>query len=156
MKNVIIVVLVVGVLVEGYFLLMKKQVPAALGETTQTQPSPNPTRRALPAPLAKGDKFAGSAVEKFAHKIAPGAISADSQAFLTGFTVKTNTLADGSEQVDLIPKDSDDQFQSYILKSGNSLYFIEMTQGDDKPDTDKDMNYRDDYGIVVDANGIVQ
>jgi hypothetical protein len=42
------------------------------------------------------------------------------------------------------------------VKPGNTLYFIEMTPADDNVDSDKDLNYRDDYGIIVDANGIVQ
>jgi len=161
MKNILIGLLVVAVLVEGYLLFMKKPAPAPMVTGTQTQVSPRPSGapnggRPPAPPLAKGDKLAGSAMEKYTHLIAPGTISADSQTYLTGFTVKTTALPDGSTQVDLVPKDSDDQFQSYVLKTGQSLYFVEMTPLDDKADTDVDTNYRDDYGIVVDANGLVQ
>ena len=98
MKNVIIAILAVLVLAEGYFLMMKKQAPAVAGADTQTQtprPSGAPTGRP-PAPLAKGDKLTGSAMEKFAHLVAPGTISADSLQYLTGFTVKTTSLPGGS------------------------------------------------------------
>lgn len=159
MKNIIIGVLVLAVLVEGYFLWMKKSAPAMSGTQTQMSPRPSggpPGGRAPAPPLAHGDKLAGSAMEKYTHLIAPGTISADSQKYLTGFTVKTTALPGGSSQVDLVPKDSDDQFQSYVLQAGQSLYFVEMTPLDDKADTEVDQNYRDDYGIVVDANGIVQ
>lgn len=148
MKNVIIGVLAIAVLVEGYFLMSKKSAPVVAGATAQTNRRP-------PAPVGKGDKLAGSAMEKYAHIIYP-TITDESKQFLTGFDVKTKTLADGNTEVDLVPKDSDDQFQSYIVKPTQSLYFVEMTQGDDRPDTDRDANYRDDYGIVVDAQGIVQ
>ncbi len=157
MKNVIIGLLVVAVIVEGYFLWMKKSAPVVAGTKTQMSPRPSgfPGGRP-PAPFVRGDKLAGSAMEKYAYLIAPGDVPAASQKVLIGFTVKTTALPGGSTQVDLIPKDSDDQFQSYVLKAGDSLYFIEMTPSDDKADADKDLNYRDDYGIVVDANGIVQ
>lgn len=160
MKNILIGLLVVAVLVEGYMLWMKKSSPAKVAGA-QTQMSPRPSGgpaggRAPSPPLAKGDKLMGSAMEKYTHLIAPGPISADSQQYLTGFSVKTTALSDGSTQVDLVPKDSDDQFQSYVLKTGQSLYFVEMTPLDDKADTDVDANYRDDYGIVVDASGLVQ
>lgn len=168
MKNVIIGILVIMALTEGYFLMMKKSAPTALGAATATiattpspqtsggpRPSGFPGGRP-PAPLARGDKFVGSAVEKFAHLIAPGTISADSQQYLTGFAVKSTSLEGGDTQVDLVPKDSDDQFQSYVLKPGDSLYFVEMTPVDDKADKDVDANYRDDYGIVVNSQGIVQ
>jgi len=152
MKNVIIGVLVIAVLVEGYFLMMKKAAPSVAGVTTQVTPRPSGRP---PMPVARGDKLADSAMEKFAYLIFP-TLSDDSKKVLTGFDVKTKKLADGSTQVDLVPKDSDDQFQSYVVKPGNSLYFIEMTPSDDKLDTDRDANYRDDYGIITDANGIVQ
>jgi hypothetical protein len=154
MKNVIIAVLAIAVLVEGYGLMMKKSAPVTLGATTQTQLTPRPSGRP-PMPLKKGDTLAGSVIEKFAYEIVP-TMTDDAKKALTGFEVNTKSLADGSTQADLTPKDSDDQFQSYVVKPGNKLYFIEMTPADDKPDTDRDSNYRDDYGIITDASGIVQ
>jgi len=154
MKNVIIAVLVVAVVVEGYFLWKKKMTPAAVAPTQMTaRPSGMPARPPL---LSKGDNLLTSAMAQYAYKIAPGDIPAASQKVLTGFSVKTTALPDGSTQIDLVPKDSDDQFQSYVIKIGESLYFIEMTPADDKQDQDKDLNYRDDYGIITDAQGVMQ
>lgn len=158
MKNIIIVLLVVLVAVEGVFLLKQKPKPAVEGAMTAVSPTPRPSGAPAGRPplLTRGMKLTGSPMEKFAFKIAPGAIPDASQKMLTGFTVTSKTLTDGSIQVDLVPKDTDDQFQSYTLKKGNSLYFIEMTQTDDVPDSDRDQNYRDDYGIIVDGAGVVQ
>jgi len=156
MKNIIIGVLVVAVLVEGYFLWMKKSsAPVVAGAKTQVMARPS-GMQARPPLLSKGDNLLTSATSQYAYKIAPGDIPAASQKVLTGFSVKTTQLPDGSTQVDLVPKDSNDQFQSYVIKTGESLYFIEMTSSDDKQDADKDLNYRDDYGIITDANGIMQ
>lgn len=152
MKNVIIVLLLIAVIAEGYFLMMKKLPTAVAG--AQTQSSPRPTGRP-PKPVAKGDKLAGSAMEQFAFPVFPS-VTDDAKKVTTGFDIKTKKLADGSTEVDFMPKDSDDQFQSYVVKPGNSLYFIEMTPVDDKSDSDRDLNYRDDYGIIVDKDGIVQ
>jgi hypothetical protein len=153
MKNVIIVLLALVVIVEGYVLMSKKSAPVALGVTTQIATTPRPSGR--PMPLTKGMNLQGSAVEKFAYEIVP-TMTDDAKKALIGFDVKTKSLAGGITQADLVPKDSDDQFQSYVVKPGNKLYFIEMTPVDDKPDTDRDSNYRDDYGIITDANGVVQ
>jgi hypothetical protein len=149
MKNVIIVLLLLVIGVEGYFLSVKK---------TAVVPSVRPSGNMPPKPqlITKGLNLTTSSMMQYAYKIAPGDIPAASQKVLTGFSVKSQSMADGSVQVSLIPKDSDDQFQQYIVKPGNTLYFIEMTPADDNVDSDKDLNYRDDYGIIVDANGIVQ
>lgn len=155
MKNIIIAVLVLAVVAEGYLLWKKKLMPVATVVPKQmiARPSGMPPRPPL---LSKGDNLLSSTMAQYAYIIAPGDIPAASQKVLTGFSVKTTALPDGSTQVDLVPKDSDDQFQSYVLKTGQSLYFIEMTPSDDKQDEDRDLNYRDDYGIITDANGVIQ
>lgn len=70
--------------------------------------------------------------------------------------MKTQTLADGSTQVDLVPTETGSNYknQTFIVKTGFKLYFIEIRSGDDQPGQDNDP--RDDIGILVDANGIVQ
>lgn len=156
MKNIIIAVLVVAVVAEGYLLWKKKTMPVAAGTPTQMMARPSGMPARPPAMLAKGDNLLKSAMAQYAYKIAPGDIPAASQKVLIGFSVNTTQLPNGSEQVDLVPKDTDDQFQTYVITSGELLYFIEMTPNDDKTDEDKDLNYRDDYGIITDANGVIQ
>ena len=154
MKNIIIGVLLVAVLVEGYMVFTDRRNGQAENKQTTGQASVRPTGRP-PQPLSKGSSLTGSDLEKYAFEVFPVMSDAAKKA-ITGFDIKTQKLADGSTQVNFVPKDSDDQSQQYIVKAGNTLYFVEMTVMDDKPDADKDLNYRDDYGIITDANGIVQ
>jgi len=152
MKNIVIGFLIVAVIAEGYILFTKKSSPVVAG--VQTQGMPRPSGRP-PAPIAKGDTLIGSPMEKFAFEVAP-TLTDDAKKAITGFAIKSQKLADGSVQVTFVPKDSGDQSQQYTVKPGNKLYFIEMTPVDDKTDTDRDANYRDDYGIIVDARGTIQ
>ncbi len=159
MKNIIIVILALLVLGEGALLVRRKfsqQVSMAKASpTVQTSPSPD-ANRPKPMMVGKGVKLQGSPLEQYAYKVAPGDMNDDAKKALVGFSIDTQKQADGSLVVKFTPKDSDDQNQQYIVKTGESLYFVEMTPLDDKPDQDKDINYRDDYGIIVDQNGIIQ
>lgn len=156
MKNIVIGFLVLVIAVLGYYLYKSHKQRAELAAMVQNagkRPGGSPPRPPL---VGKGSKLTGSPLEPFAYKLAPGAIPSETTAKLVGFAVTTKTLSDGSEQVTLAPKDSEDQLQQYTVKPGESLYFIEMTPVDDKADSDKDLNYRDDYAIITDAQGILQ
>lgn len=165
-KNIVITVLVIAVIAEGYFLYkshtaMKQQQMAMTPSTQQKNmppAGPNALRRGGGAPimLGKGDNLKTSPLMKYAYQIAPGSLSADAQKALVGWKIATAKAADGSIVVTLTPSDSDDQNQQYTVKTGQILYFIEQTPADDKADQDKDLNYRDDYGIITDESGIIQ
>lgn len=153
-KNILIVTLIVVASYEGLLLVdMKSSGSNVKGvSVSNVTPSPTPTRMPL---LTKGMKFVGTPYEKNAYLIAPGDLSIAAQKALVGWNIKKDTLADGSLRVSLIPKDSDDIAQTYTIKPGYSLYFVEITFSDDTS-SDKDLNLRDDYGIIVDKDGIVQ
>jgi len=157
-KNLIILVLVIIVVAETGYLLMKKGSLRSMigGDDARISVIPNrlPTGR-LPLPT-KGTNLMSSPLAKFAYQIAPDDLSADAKANLVGFSIDKTTQADGSILVKLTPKDSEDQNQQYTVKPGEKLYFIEQTPVDDQADKDKDMNLRDDYGIIVDSKGIIQ
>ncbi|MCL4360338.1 hypothetical protein M1555_03745 [Patescibacteria group bacterium] len=106
--------------------------------------------------LTKGMEFKTSPLLRYAYAIAPGTMTAAAAAAMTGFTMTTATGSDGSETVMLTPKDSENEKQDYTITPGQTLYYIEQTRGDDQPDTDKDLNYRDDYCVIVGADGTVQ
>lgn len=155
-KNVLIILLIAVCAVEGYMLYQKKFQPMVVSsreEQTAVRPSGTPPRIPL---LKKGDNFNDSPIKKFAYQIAPGPLSSETKQALVGFQIDSQVQTDGSIVVKLTPKDSDDQNQQYMVKKGEILYFIEMTPVDDKRDQDKDLNLRDDYGVITDANGIVQ
>ena len=117
---------------------------------------PNAKGRGAPIILGKGANLKTSPIFKYAYQIAPGDLSTDTKQALVGWNIKTQNQNDGSILVTLTPKDSEDQNQQYTVKSGETLYFIEQTPIDDKAGQDKDLNYRDDYGIIVDSSGIIQ
>lgn len=158
MKNVIIMVLVVVVAIESY-LLVSKKMTSRQSNVAGVQASATPSAGGRPigrSPMVgKGQKLAGSPMAQYTHEIFPE-MAADAKSAMIGFEVTTAVQSDGSTLVTLMPKDSDDQKQEYVVKKGNSLYFVEMTPVDDNADSDKDLNYRDDYGVILDANGIIQ
>lgn len=164
-KNIIIVFLVLAVLGEGYLVWKYREQATMQAQTAMTataHPSNLPpagpdSRRKGGAPiiLSKGDNLKTSPLFKYAFEIAPTMPDSSKKA-LTGCTVTSKKNSDGSITVSLTPKDSEDQSQQYIVKPGNMLYFIEQTPVDDKVDQDKDLNYRDDYGIITDSSGVIQ
>ncbi|HUD20253.1 MAG TPA: hypothetical protein VMR81_07460 [Patescibacteria group bacterium] len=156
-KNILIAGLMLAVIVETGYIVMKRnrsQVPTAMVLSAQSKKPPSPSGR--PQMLSKGMKLPGSQLAKFAFQVVPGPMSVDAKKATIGFSVNTTMLPDGSTQVDLTPKDSDDQYQRYVVKKGDTLYFIEMTPVDDNAGSDRDINYRDDYGIITDTNGVIQ
>lgn len=160
-KNIIIAILVLIVIAESGYFVVKKVTTKVENEMTQTfqkaMPPAGPNARGgRQMILGKGANLKTSPLYSFAYQIAPGNLSETAKKALNGWDIKTQNNLDGSTTVTLTPKDSDDQSQQYIVKQGNTLYFIEQTPIDDKADSDKDLNYRDDYGIITDQNGIIQ
>ena len=148
-KNIIIAAILSLVIIETGYLIYRHTTKSAIASNA-------PARGTKPVFLSKGSNLTTSALKQYAYQIAPGVISDATKQKLTGFTITSVTNPDGSTSVSLTPKDSEDQHQQYTVKTGQMLYFIEQTPMDDKADSDRDLNYRDDYGIITDANGIVQ
>lgn len=152
-------ILGLAVIAEGLFIaknqFMKTSAAPVIINNSQSAGGSQPARTP-PTPLTKGTVFSDSPIFKYAHQIAPGMLSDDAKTALNGFTMTQTTDAGGSLVVTLTPKESDDQKQEYSLKSGEKLYFVEMTTGDDQIDSATDNNLRDDYGVIVDSNGSVQ
>lgn len=168
MKNAVITILAVLLVLETGYMFMstsnvKNSSPAIETKTVQRENN-NPgatssaenNRPRQQIIISKGINFNTTPMFSSAYQVVPGPVSAEAQKALTGFSIKTQSQNDGSMLVTFAPKDSEDQMQQYIVKKGQLLYFIEQTPADDKADSDKDLNYRDDYGIITDANGIVQ
>ena len=92
---------------------------------------------------------------QYAYQIYPGDLSTDTKTALAGFSMKTTDLSDGSTQVDLSATNPAYQSQSYVVKKGYILYFIEMNLQDDNKDANKDRIIRDDTAVLVDKNGYI-
>lgn len=165
-KNILIILLALAVILETGYILTQKflkpssvAVPAnhSLTAVSQNLPPAGPNAKGQgPVILSKGMDLTKTPLFRYAYQIAPGTLSSSAKQAITGWSIKTTAQSDGSTVVVLTPKDSEDQSQQYIVKQGETLYFIEQTPFDDKVDQDKDLNYRDDYGIIVDKNGIIQ
>ncbi len=155
-KNIAIALLLLVIIVETGYIVTKKVVTKAANEMAESKVMPTSAPRPVPVFLTKGDNLLTSQMAKFVHKIDPNNLSDDAKKATVGFAITSKTQTDGSTVITLTPKDSDDQNQQYTLKIGQVLYFVEMTPADDKKDADKDLNYRDDYGIITDANGVMQ
>ena len=166
-KNIIIVLLLIVCVAEAGYIIEynKKTISPQMTQYSRLRannPSqyppagPNARGRAgAPLIISKGVNLKQTPLFKYAYQIAPGTPSARAKKVMTGFSMTSKSASDGSEVITLMPKDATDQSQVYTLKTGQILYYIEQTPVDDKADLDKDLNYRDDYGIITDSSGIV-
>jgi len=97
--------------------------------------------------------FSGTPEYRYAHLISGDQLSADAQEAISGFSWNRTMDADGTVHVTLKALSPNYSDQSYTLQSGQSLYFIERSLGDDTHDNDGTLS--DDTAVVVDANGYV-
>lgn len=150
--SAVLLLLVVG---GGIYLMNKgaetKSSPEEVNESIPTQ-KPTP-------PSLKGQKLSDSQFADSAHQIYPGKISEAAKAAMSGWDLKTIKNSDGTITASLIPAGSEvaegDSAHTYTLQPTDKLYFVDLNPGDDNPGAE-DANTRDDLGIVVDANGIIQ
>lgn len=148
-------VILLAVVIAGLAYLKFK--PTAKGGVSEAKNGTGETsvRRTPPQKPQPGDKLADLSVAQFAFKVAPGELTSAGKTALTGWDIKTSTQKDGSITVVLVPNKTDDQKQSYTVPSGDSLYFVEMSTGDDNQQAGTDSRLQDDYGLIVNADGIV-
>ncbi|MBU6231888.1 MAG: hypothetical protein KGI45_00805 [Patescibacteria group bacterium] len=106
-----------------------------------------------PSLTSTGQKLADQPFASRAYQIFPGPLSSAAQRALDGFAMQTKDLGNGVTEVDLIAKQQNYQTQTYAVPSGDTLYFIETSHGDDQPSAD--YSYGDDQGVIVDANGFM-
>lgn len=97
--------------------------------------------------------FSGSPLSQYAYLISTPTYDASTQQALSGFKVTKNTLVDGSIQITLNAQNPEYKTQTYTVKTGEKLYFIEKFLADDNGSEDK--NLKDDTAILVDANGYI-
>jgi uncharacterized protein YyaL (SSP411 family) len=155
MKKVSIVIIVLVVIVAGVlYFSSSSNTPQAKDNSMAVAPTPSP--EAAPAPEANVTKFADQAYYKFSYEIDPkklGNLDATTKKALSGFKVTAKNNADGTVTVSLTSTNKEYHNQSYTLKTGEKLYFIEKSLGDDNNDTEAFLG--DDTAVVVDSNGNV-
>ncbi len=104
---------------------------------------------AAPASL----KFADQPFYKNAYLISGPTMDAKTKEAITGFSITKKALAAGATEYDLKALKSEYKDQTYVLKPGEQLYFIETFMGDDAVNENLEKGFRDDMAVVVDANG---
>ena len=139
---------------EKIVMISQRQNQPSPAQRPESPPPASPSGR--PPVLSRGEKLTDSALFKYAFKVFPGNLSADAQKATNGFTIEKQAQADGSTLVKFIPRESSYQAEQFMVKPGYSLYFVEQSGFDDNLDKGTDINLRDDYGIIVDADGVVQ
>jgi hypothetical protein len=98
-------------------------------------------------------KLSDSPYANYAYLISTTPLSSDAQQAISGFSINEQTNSDGTTTLNLIALNPEYQNQSYTLKSGQSLYFIERSLGDDGNGAENFLG--DDHAIIVDSNGYI-
>jgi len=141
-------------------LLLLVPVVLLLGAGCGTTTSMTATKGLTPATNTSQSstavKFTDEPYYQSAYEVDPNGLTNLSDLMkqvLSGFTVTAAHNTDGTTTVHLAATKAEYKTQDYTLKSGEKLYFIETTLGDDS--NGEDRMYADDTAVVVDANGYV-
>lgn len=97
--------------------------------------------------------FSNSSLSQNAYLISTPTYDANTKTALSGFTVTSSVQTDGSTKYTLNAQNPEYTTQTYIVKPGEKLYFIDSLLADDNGNADKTL--RDDTAVVVDANGYI-
>lgn len=138
-KNTIIIIVVVVVLLVGVYFVSKKSnyFASQTGQNTSSS-----------------QLFASSPLAQYAYLISSGEpFDANTQLALTGFSITKNNLPDGSVQIILNAVNPEYKTQTYVVKTGEKLYFIEKNLKDDANNEEKFL--ADDTAILVNADGYI-
>jgi hypothetical protein len=98
-------------------------------------------------------KLADTPYANSAYLISSDTLSPEAQQAISGFSINKQTNSDGTTTINLIALNPEYQNQSYTLQSGQSLYFIETSWGDDGNGSETFLG--DDHAVVVDSNGYI-
>lgn len=124
---------------------------------------PSPTTNAINERIITGNssgnssavKFADSQYYPYSYLISGGALSSDAKTAITGFDLSKTENSDGSVTYTLTALKQGYTNQTYTLSSGEKLYFIERSLGDDDAASDSDYSLRDDTAIIVNSDGYI-
>jgi len=98
-------------------------------------------------------KFSDQSYYSNSYLVSGDNLSADAQRALAGFQLQKKSMPDGTTQITLKALEPAYHDQSYTLKPGEQLYFIDRNLGDDAGGQE---NYiGEDSAAVVDAQGNV-
>jgi hypothetical protein len=146
-KKPIVIFLVLILAAVTVIVLLNLRHHAVPGSTAGTT--------AVPAATSTGTLFADSPYAAHAYLIsATGTLSAAVQAALSGFSVQRQMLPDGTMQVRVSSAAPAGGTETYSVKSGEKLYFVENFMMDDASGSDRFLG--DDKIFLVGADGMIQ
>ena len=145
--SILIVVVIAGI---GGYLLFTSSSPNSLQVADNSSLNPSSSSS---SGQAQKTKLADTRYAQYAFLISTDKYDSATQAALAGFTVDRKVLADGTQQITLNAQNPEYQTQSYTVKPGQKLYFIETSMGDDPGG--QEFNLGDDRAVIVDSDGYI-
>jgi len=97
--------------------------------------------------------FSSSSYYPYAYLIFPGVLSPAAREAITGFNLDLKNNPDGSTTINLVATNPEYKNQSYTMKPGEKLYFIERSFGDDSDGGEHFLG--DDKAVVVNSAGYI-
>lgn len=157
-KITILLYIFVILIIAGYLVLNNYQTSGniILNKNTQTsdsQISASSNNSNQDKNQEQKIKLSETRYWNYAYLISNNNLDNKEKLALSGFDRKKETLPDGSVKIILKTLSSNYNNQTYILKNGEKLYFIETSLGDDPQF--KEYNLGDDVAIKVDSDGYI-
>jgi hypothetical protein len=155
LKTVASIIIVVLVVFGLALIASRGSGPHSSISTTNnnnTNNSSNNTQANPPGSTNTSMLFSDQPYAPYSYLIYPGTPSPQSQAALSGFSMSTTQLQNGSARITLTFISTGDN-QTMILKQGYKLYFIETSFGDDAFGGESSLG--DDGYVIVNPNGYV-
>jgi hypothetical protein len=157
LKIIISVIIIVFVVSGLAFLASRSSVPNSSTSTANNNNINNSNNNNNTQAGPQGGTnasmlFSNQPYAPYSYLIYPGTPSSQAQAALSGFTVSTTQLQNGSAMVTLVFVSTGSN-QTVILKPGYKLYFVETSFGDDSFGGESSLG--DDGYVTVTPNGYV-
>ncbi|MFB6145794.1 MAG: hypothetical protein ABEJ99_04810 [Candidatus Nanohaloarchaea archaeon] len=150
--GIIIAVVVVGLAFAAFNPFSHGSTVNAKPSTSKQQSTGSQQSGQQHQSSSKKVKLENTRYAPYSYKISGDSLSSSAKRALAGFTVSRST-SNGVKTVKLNAKKPEYQDQTYHLKNGEQLYFIETSYGDDSASQEYAMS--DDTAVVVDSDGYV-
>ena len=160
-KNAIVIGIIgIIVIIGAASLLMNKPstavntAPAAVVQTQATSSTPSPTTSSSTVPLMQSTTALFTQYKNYskAHEVFPTLATSTKQA-MGAFSYTQENLGNNTYRITLTNNAEDYSGQSVVVTSGQAVYFIEPSTGDDS--ASEDSITTDDSLVAVDAQGYI-
>ncbi len=154
-RIVLLAILAVVVLGGAALFLGGKPAPKVKvpGSTPSTAPQQAQAPQGTTTTTQQRVKLADTPYMQVAYLLSGPTLSPEAEQAIAGFQLKKQPLSDGSTQYTLKAINPGYKDQTFTVKPGEKLYFIEGSFGDDSQNNEYALG--DDGAVLVDANGYV-